>query len=180
MNSNLEKCKSGKTLFLCSGNPSRGDDGLGIKFSDAIIEQTLTRQGLDGVTVEARFQLGLEDAATIAEYENAIFVDASVSAPEPFCFCSITAPILKYSFTSHVVTPETIVALALAAFDAKTNAYVLAIRGYVFDAFSEVISTKAMDNLWAALDYVTVLLCSKKMEERIPDSHGPEISGILF
>jgi hypothetical protein len=54
------------------GNPGRGDDGLGIALADAI-----ERRALPGVTVQRNYQLNLEDALLLTEFEATVFVDAS-------------------------------------------------------------------------------------------------------
>ena len=74
--------KSSKSiLLLCYGNPGRLDDGLG----PALAERVSALE-LDGVTVDADYQLAVESAPDIAAHEVVVFVDAAVSGPEPFEF----------------------------------------------------------------------------------------------
>ena len=60
--------------------PNRGqrlDDGLGPALADA-----LEKLDLPGVSVDADYQLMIEDAAEVAEHDFAIFADAAVKATD--------------------------------------------------------------------------------------------------
>ncbi len=134
------------------GNPGRLDDGLGPAFADAIEEMHLP-----GVTVDSNYQLTVEDAKTIAEHDTVIFADADISGPEPFSFRRIEAKPAT-SFTSHIVEPETVLALAHGLFGASTRGYILGIRGYDFNEFGEELSRGARTNLVMALRFIKPVL----------------------
>ena len=121
-----------RILLIGYGNPGRLDDGLGPALAAAI-----ERLDLPGVTVDAEYQLTVEDAATVAEHEVVIFADADVSGPEPFCLRRI-APKAAVSFSTHSVEP----------------AAVLGIRGYAFNEFGEMLSERARANLAAAVEFL--------------------------
>jgi hydrogenase maturation protease len=140
--------KARRVLVIGYGNPGRLDDGLGPAFA-----RELEQAGLAGVTVEADYQLAVEDAQAVADHEVVVFVDASLTAPEPFSFRRIEAK-PEAHFSSHVVEPEGVLALARQLFGATTEAYVLGIRGYVFDEFGETISGQARANLASALGFL--------------------------
>ena len=139
------KAGLGNVLVLGYGNPGRMDDGLGPAFAEAV-----GGMGLPGVRAEANYQLTVEDAALAAEHEFVIFADAAVSGPEPFSLqpVRISADI---AFSSHILAPENIMTMAYTLFKAQPAAYTLAIRGYRFDEFGEVLSAGAMRNLTSAL-----------------------------
>jgi hydrogenase maturation protease len=137
-----------RVLLIGYGNPGRLDDGLGPALAAAI-----ERRGIGGVTVDADYQLTVEDAAAIAEHDVVVFADAAVAGPEPFSFRRIE-PKPPMSFSSHSVEPEAVVALAHDLFGVRTKAYVLAIRGYVFNEFGEALSERARANLAAALRFI--------------------------
>lgn len=137
-----------KTLVIGYGNPGRLDDGLG----PACAEQIESR-GLPGVTTDATYQLSVEDAATVAEYDCVVFADASVDGKEPFSFLPVQ-PILQVSFTSHSVAPGAVVAMALSMFGAKLEAFALGIRGYEFNEFGERLTERARGNLAAAVSFL--------------------------
>jgi len=137
-----------KVLVIGYGNPGRLDDGLG-----PALAAELEQRGLPGVTVELDYQLSVEDARTVAEHDVVVFADASLSGPEPFSFRRI-GPKPGSHFSSHIVEPEGVLALAQEVFRAAPEAYVLGIRGYAFDEFGESLSERAEANLAAALEFI--------------------------
>jgi hydrogenase maturation protease len=137
-----------RVLVIGYGNPGRLDDGLGPALAAA-----LEAEGIPGITVETRYQLSIEDAAAVAEHDCVIFADAARTGPEPFALERI-APAGPASFSSHAVKPEAILALAEGSFGSTTKGYVLAVRGYSFDAFGESLSEKARKNLDSAIRFM--------------------------
>jgi hydrogenase maturation protease len=145
-----------RILLIGYGNPGRLDDGLGPALAAALDELRLP-----GVTIDADYQLTVEDAASVAEHDVVVFADADVAGPEPFWLRRIEPdpdPAPAVSFSSHSVEPEQILALAHRLFGARTQGYVLAIRGYAFNDFGEGLSEKARANLAAALQFIEPLL----------------------
>jgi len=141
-----------KVLVIGYGNPGRQDDGLGPAAAEAV-----ERLAPPDVTVEARFQLGVEDAAAIAAHDVVVFIDAAVEGPEPFAFHPVT-PKTALDFSSHLLEPPALMALARDTLGAQTQGYVLAIRGYRFDEFGDRISTRARMNLAMAVLFVKSVL----------------------
>lgn len=140
-----------RLLILGYGNPGRLDDGLG----PACIE-ALRQHELPGVTLEADYQLTVEDAALAAEHQMVVFVDAAVAGQEPFELREIQ-PAETLSFSSHAVEPGAVIALAQSLFGAGVRAFALAIRGYEFNEFGESLSEPAQKNLAAAVDFLATL-----------------------
>jgi len=136
-----------RLIVIGYGNPGRLDDGLGPAFAERV-----AKLGLPGVTADSNYQLNVEDAATIAEYDMVVFADASVSGPEPFSWCDV-APREPGSFSSHHVEPGEVVQLARTLFGAQTKACLLGIRGYEFNEFCERLSDGAQANLDEALAF---------------------------
>ena len=137
-----------KAVVIGYGNPGRLDDGLGPALATALEER-----GVPGLTIEADYQLGLETARTVADHDVVVFADASLSGPEPFSFRRIE-PKASAHFSSHIVEPEGVLALAQQVFRAEPEAYVLGIRGYEFDEFGESLSERAKVNLAAAIEFI--------------------------
>jgi hydrogenase maturation protease len=139
----------GTVLLIGYGNPGRLDDGLGPALAEAATK--LADNGLIGgrVTVESCFQLAVEHAAQVANYDVVIFADADLRAPEPYRFERLQ-PSTEAAFTTHHVEPATLLGLARDLFGATPEAYVLGIRGYEFNDFGEHLSPKAQKNLAAA------------------------------
>lgn len=141
-----------KVLFLCYGNPGRLDDGLGPAFA-----QKLEKLGLEGVKVESDYQLSVEDALTVSQHDLVFFVDASVGGAEPFSLSRVV-PVFDLSFTTHSVEPENLLGLAETLFGSKAVGYALGIRGYCFNEFGELVSSRAKENLEAAIAYAQEFL----------------------
>jgi hypothetical protein len=59
-------------------------------------------------------------------------------------------PAASIDFSSHIVSPEAVLAIAARCYNGAPAAYLLAIRGYEF-AFLEEVTAAAADNLRAAL-----------------------------
>ncbi len=141
-------------LVIGYGNPGRLDDGLGPAFARCVQELALP-----GVSVDADYQLAVEDAAEIAAHDAVLFADASVSGEEPFALLPVKAERSSgVGFSSHSLSAETVLGLADALFGARPRAFQLAIRGYVFDGFGEGLSSRAASNLDAALAHAEPLL----------------------
>ena len=152
-------CGPARVLLLCYGNPGRLDDGLGPAIGDV-----LEREGLPGVTVDIDYQLTVEDAALAAEHDTVVFVDAAVRGREPFFFHSIE-PVLGLGFSSHGVEPEAVLALAGELTGRVPEGYALGIRGYQFNEFGETLSSGALDNLAAALQFLLPVLKNRTFRE---------------
>ena len=142
-----------KTLLLGWGNQGRRDDGLGPAFARIFAERAL-----DGLTVESDYQLQVEDAYEVARYPRVIFADADRSGPEPFSFRRLAPAAQPLSFSSHSVTPGSLLALTRELYGREPEAWLLGIRGYDFDRFEESLSTPAQQNLAAAVDFVAAAL----------------------
>jgi hydrogenase maturation protease len=135
-------------LVIGYGNPGRLDDGLGPAFAEQI--QALQ---LPGVCVESNYQLNVEDAELISKFDLVVFADASVDAHAPFDFGPLHATPPIVGFSSHSITAESLLGLAVELFDAAPPAYAMAIRGYKFNEFGESISDAAADNLAGAVGF---------------------------
>lgn len=157
--------KKQSIFVLGYGNPGRQDDGLGPKAA-----QRIESLGLSFVTVDAAFQLNIEDAEAISGYDVVIFVDASVSATEPFSFERL-APADEVTFTSHSVSPGSIVKLCADHFGPAPETYVMGIRGYSFE-FEEGLSGQAQGNLEEALAFLSDFL-SRQSHESPPKDLRP-------
>jgi hydrogenase maturation protease len=136
-----------RILVLGYGNPGRQDDGLGPAAAEAI-----ERWNLPGVDVESSYLLNIEDAATAAEHDVILFVDAAAEGPEPFDLRPVE-PGATMAFTSHIVQPATILAICRQCYGRTPRAWLLAIRGYDFELM-EGLTERASTNLEKALAQV--------------------------
>ncbi len=132
-------------LVVGIGNPSRGDDALGLLALARLAELALPQVGL-----LTDFQLAPEHALDLIERELVVFVDATMQGDAPFRLERVT-PEHDDSISSHSLSP----AAVLDTFKHVTGlpvpeAYVLAIRGYRFELGAPV-SARAAANLEAAM-----------------------------
>ena len=139
-----------RILLLGYGNPGRCDDALGPALAEAI-----EKMGIPGVVVDSDYQLVVEDAHAVAHCDVAIFADADATGPEPFSFRRVEPTDDRIvGFSTHSVSPTEVVTLAREMFGAKAVAFVLGIRGYMFEEFGERLSDKARENLAAATTFI--------------------------
>ena len=139
--------KDNKIYVYGFGNPGRQDDGLG----PAIIDK-LESDGIKGIVIDSNYQLNIEDADNISICDKVIFVDASIDADEPFSFNKIE-PSAEITFTTHTMSPESVIALVKDLYDKDMEAYVLAIKGYEWE-FIEGFSSGASDNFNKAYTFL--------------------------
>ncbi len=137
------------TLILGWGNPGRLDDGLG-----PALAADFERATPPGVTVESDYQLQVECAADVAEHQRVVFVDADRRGAGPFWMRRLTPEKGRLTFSTHSISPETVLALARDLFAVEPEAWLLGIRGYDFDGFGEGLSMRAQDNLTAAVRFL--------------------------
>jgi hydrogenase maturation protease len=133
-----------RVLVLGYGNPGRQDDGLGPAAAAGI-----DLLGWPNLTAYDNYQLNIEDAIDVAKHDIVWFVDAAKIGPAPYAVHDVS-PACTIEFTSHLVRPETILAIARQCYGGSPQAFLLAIRGYDFE-FIEALTPAATDNLSAAL-----------------------------
>ena len=152
--------RSPDTLILGWGNPGRGDDGLGPELVRVIGER-----GLPGVVTDSDYQLQIENGAQVARYRRVVFVDADRTGAEPFWLDRLLPQDGGWTFSTHSVSPATVLALARDLFQAEPEAWLLGIRGYEFDEFHEQLSTRARSNLDEAVEFLTSAVRGGGMRE---------------
>lgn len=133
-----------RILVIGYGNPGRQDDGLG-----PVAAAAIGKIGWCNVTVMDNYQLTIEDAIELAARDLVWFIDASVSGGEPYEVRHLS-PTFGTTFTSHLLEPETLLAITEQQFGVCPEAYLLSIRGYTFD-FYEGITERAQNNLAKAV-----------------------------
>ncbi|MCD4699616.1 MAG: hypothetical protein K8R91_03475, partial [Phycisphaerae bacterium] len=109
-------------------------------------------------------QLSDKNAASGAEHDVGIFVDDTDSGDKAFTFKRI-GPKAEVSFSSHSVSPESVLGLAHKLYGAKTEGYSLATRGYEFEDLQESLTVTARANLDSALDFLKTVLHERAFRE---------------
>lgn len=146
-----------KILIYGYGNPGRQDDGLGARFTE-IMEKWVDEQKLSHITVDCNYQLNIEDAATVSEYDTVFFIDASiVEDVKNFRLEAIEPNDARIEFTMHAVSTSYVVDLCRKIYGKTPKAYVLHIKAYEFD-FKEELTQQAAENMLDALDFLKDLL----------------------
>ena len=146
-----------KILIYGYGNPGREDDGLGIAFADAL-EKWAQKQNLEGICFDVNYQLNIEDAHTISNYDLVLFADASQEDIEHFAISPVK-PSNKVNFTMHTVSPSYVCHLCSKIFNRTPDAFLLHIKGYQWE-MKEGLSSSAEKNLQMALDLIQSMLSS--------------------
>ena len=134
-------------LIYGFGNPGRQDDGLG----PALVEKLESDNNFKADT-DSNYQLNIEDAYEISRYKAVIFVDASVSCEESFSFYEIE-PASEITFTTHEMSPQSIMALCEDLYPNKVKAFLLEIKGEEWE-FKEGLSSIAENNLEKAINFL--------------------------
>ena len=150
-----------KVLLIGYGNPGRLDDGLG-----PLLAEKIQSINIPNLTVDSDYQLIVDDAVDISKNDIVIFADAATCGREPFYFEKVQ-PVPNLSFSSHSVSPQALIALSKDLFDAKTDAYILGIRGYDFNDYCEKLSSKAQSNLDEALKFIIDVIKNQLFDESV-------------
>jgi hydrogenase maturation protease len=133
------------------GNPGRQDDGAGIMLVEKL-DKWIAGRKLEGVHTDTNYQLNLEDAATISEYDLVIFADASHEDMDDFRMDPLVGSD-RVEFTMHSVSPAFILHLSKEVFDHEPEAYLLHIKGYEWE-FMGSMTEKGEKNLMSAFHFV--------------------------
>ncbi len=153
-----------RILVYGYGNPGREDDGLGVELARLMDERALR-----GVSCDSNYQLNVEDALEVSEYDAVVFADASLSCAEPFVFERLE-PAPGITFTTHAMPAGSVLALCEELYGKRPAAYILGIRGYSWEA-KEGLTAQAQANLQKAFDFLLPLLRESSLE-RIEDKAG--------
>ena len=139
---NLDK----RIIVLGIGNTGRQDDGLGWLFLDFLKNQK------NSYVLEYRYQLQIEDAELISNYDEVIFVDATKEKTNDGFFLKPCQASDKYSFSTHALAPETILYLTNKLYGHNPQSSIFGIQGYEWE-LKIGISSKANHNLDNAKKY---------------------------
>jgi len=145
-----------KVLVYGIGNLGRQDDGLGIR----LVEKLEAAGHSSAVTLEANYQLNVEDALLISDFDLVIFADASVEEVVPFSIRALK-PEPHFGFSSHALDMGGVLSLCHELYGRKPRAFLLEIPGYEWD-IAEKLSEKAERNLESAFTSLKeALACTK-------------------
>lgn len=141
-----------KLLLFGYGNPSRGDDALGVNLIDRI---TLLR--FNYVECQSDMQLQIEHVTDLINCDQVLFIDADLSCAEPYVYSKVVAA-KDGSYTTHAMTPSALLHVYQEVYGcAAPPSFLLRIRGYHF-GLDTALSIKATVNLEVAVA-LTSRLC---------------------
>jgi len=147
-----------KTLIYGYGNPGRQDDGLGVILAEKF-ELWANEKEFKWLNVDSNYQLNIEDASTVSEYERVIFVDASKEDSIESCLLENLQPSARIEFTMHSVSPAFILHLCESIFNKRPEAWLLHIKGFEWE-LNEGLSPEASQNLEVAMNKLKIFIAS--------------------
>ena len=142
---------SPKVLVYGFGNPGREDDGAGVALAERI-----RAAALPGVTTDSNYQLNVEDALLLSEHDIVIFADATRNPVDRFSFYRLQ-PDASVSFTTHAMSPGSVLALCTQLYGKNPPAYMLEIGGVSFE-LREGLTAEGAENVEVAGDFLLELL----------------------
>lgn len=148
--------KPRKILVYGYGNPGRQDDGLGIELVSRL-EHWADVEGQGHIQFESNYQLNIEDAEIISNYDLVVFADASVEEMEKDVTLTRLDGKNELAFTTHAASPGYVVHLCSTLFGKIPESYLLHIKGYEWE-FQEGLSERARKNLEEAFDLMKQVL----------------------
>jgi hydrogenase maturation protease len=151
MNTRLDQIASsghnGNVILFGIGNSGRSDDGLGWAFLEGIGDEGWFRG-----QKEYRYQLQVEDAALISRADEVIFVDSyRGDLPGGFRW-QPCPPSACFEFTTHLLSPGSVMHLCRDLFGKTPRAHCLQIQGDAWDLHTG-LSARAEQRLGAALSF---------------------------
>ncbi|HPT69718.1 MAG TPA: hydrogenase maturation protease [Syntrophomonas sp.] len=141
-----------KILVYGYGNPGRQDDGLGARFIE-LIDDWIAGEKIQNIDTDTNYQLNVEDAATIADYDVVVFVDASVADIEDYKLEKVVPDNATIEFTMHAVSVAYVLDLCQKIYHKHPETFVLHIKAYEFE-FIEELTAKAEKNHYAAFEFL--------------------------
>jgi hydrogenase maturation protease len=108
------------------------------------------------VTLDADYQINLEDALACAGHEVVVFVDAARDLRRPFAVLRIE-PASSVPAMSHALGPAAVLAVTAELYGQRPAALLLAVRGHDF-SIGEGLSKRAQANLDLALAFLEAYL----------------------
>jgi hydrogenase maturation protease len=143
-----------KILFYGYGNPGRQDDALGIRFIERM-ETWVEENGYKNIFFDSNYQLNIEDADTISNYDVVYFVDASMESINGFEISEVKSSKVQIEFTMHAISPGVVLDLCNQIYGKMPETYLIHIKGYEWDLeFNKGLSPKATNNLQKVLTYL--------------------------
>lgn len=142
-------------LIYGYGNPGRQDDGLAARLIEKAEFWTAQNQ-FSHVSLDANYQLQVEDITVMHDKDFLIFVDASMEEPIADFAFSVVEPDSQATFSMHAVAPAYLLDLCQKIYGSHPPAFLLHIRGYEWELDGEITpeAFKNLEKAWEALQQI--------------------------
>jgi Ni,Fe-hydrogenase maturation factor len=108
------------------------------------------------LTFDTNYQLNAEDALTASRHDVVIFADASRNQEQGYILRAIRAS-AAVAFSTHAMSPESVLALCEELYGARPAACMLTLRGYEWEP-NGTMTAAARANIQAAKAFLAPLL----------------------
>jgi hydrogenase maturation protease len=131
------------------GNPSRGDDALGLLLVEQLAEHARNVLPAGQLACLTDFQLQVEHALDLLGRQRVLFVDAAQDLEQPFSVRPLQ-PARGAGISSHAIAPEAVLQVYQDLYGEPPASTLLAIRARSF-GLGEVPTAEALADLQLAL-----------------------------
>ncbi|NKQ41199.1 MAG: hydrogenase maturation protease [Sulfurovum sp.] len=149
----MQALDSADSIIYGIGNVGREDDGLGWAFVDWIEKEGICPKA----ELVRSYQLHLEDADLIGRKKQILFVDASKKEEIAHFSISKVEPKLDFSFTSHAISVQSILATSKQCFEKIPEVYLMEIAGYEWE-LKIGLTQDAENNLNRSIEYFRTIV----------------------
>lgn len=145
-----------KILVFGYGNPGRQDDGLGIHLADRL-EAWSIAEGLAHIDCDANYQLNIEDAQTFCGYDLVVVADAAAGQSIPVAIREL-APRHATTFTTHSLSPETVLALCEDLYGRRPRMLLLTMNaaGFEINGALTDVARASLDQAFASARHLLI------------------------
>ena len=157
-----------KILIYGYGNPGRQDDALGNELIEKL-ETWSFENKISNLSLDSNYQLNIEDAEAISNYDFVIFVDASEEPIKDLMFTRVNSSDAKIEFSMHAVSTSYVLDLCEKMYNKTPKTYLLHIKGYEWE-FQEPMTAKSLENLEKAFDVVTKIILNTDLAEQFVEN----------
>lgn len=157
-----------KILVYGYGNPGRQDDALGNELINKL-ETWIFENKISNVSLDSNYQLNIEDADAISNYDFVLFVDASEEPIKDLKLTKVSSSDAKIEFSMHAVSTSYVLDLCHKMYNKTPKTYLLHIKGYEWE-FQEPMTEKALENLEKAFEIVTKIILNPDLAEQFVEN----------
>ena len=157
-----------RVLIFGYGNPGRQDDALGVLLADKM-QKWARENNIESIGFDTNYQLNIEDALTVSEYELVIFADASIEQIDHILLTKVK-PNQKTEFTMHAMSPDFVLHLCQSLYNKYPETYLLHIKGTEFE-LKEGLTTNGETNLNLACNFLVSAFKKSNFPKVILDHH---------